>query len=91
MDLIESKDKNEVTATFELPSLRREDIRIDVQQNRLTVSGEAKTSEEHQEGDYVVRERQYGKFSRTLQLPVGTKVRPIYYLRSLSKLTVPAA
>lgn len=89
MDLIESKDKNEVTATFELPGLRREDVRIDVQQNRLTVSGEAKTSEEHQEGDYAVRERLYGKFSRTLQLPVGTKVRPLYYLRSCSRYLQP--
>ncbi|OJA11970.1 hypothetical protein AZE42_07248 [Rhizopogon vesiculosus] len=73
MDLIESKDKNEVAATFELPGLRREDVRIDVQQNRLTVSGEVKTAEERQEGDYAVRERVYGKFSRTLQLPIGTK------------------
>lgn len=87
MDLVESKDKNEVIATFELPSLKREDVRIDVQQGRLTISGEAKASEESQQGDYAVRERLYGKFSRTLQLPPGTKVRPIYYLRSLSKLT----
>jgi HSP20 family protein len=76
MDLVESKDKNEVTATFELPGLKREDVRIDAQQNRLTVSGEVKTSDERQEGDFAVRERMYGSFSRTLQLPLGTKVRP---------------
>jgi len=82
MDLVENKDKNEVTATFELPGLKKEDVRIDVQQNRVTISGEVKTSEERQEGDYAVRERGYGSFSRTLQLPQGTEVSPAVTLPS---------
>ncbi|KAG1723249.1 small heat shock protein [Suillus paluster] len=73
MDLVEGKEKNEVTAMFELPGLGPDRVNIDVQQNRLTVSGEMSTAEERKEGDYAVRERSYGKFSRTLQLPVGTK------------------
>ncbi|KAI9456315.1 small heat shock protein [Boletus coccyginus] len=73
LDLHESKDTNTVTATFELPGLKSEDVTIDFHHDRLTVSGESATSNAHEEGAYAVRERHYGKFSRTLQLPFGTK------------------
>ncbi|TFK42490.1 small heat shock protein [Crucibulum laeve] len=73
MDLHENIDKNSVTATFELPGLKKDDIQIDVNNNRLTVSGESKMTSDHEEGGYAVRERRYGKFSRTLQLPQGVK------------------
>lgn len=63
-----------MTATFELPGLKSEDVAIDVHNNRLTVSGESATSSDREEGGYVVRGRQYGRFSRALQLPFGTKV-----------------
>jgi len=87
MDLIESKDSNEVTAVFDLPGMDPEGIQIDVQQNRLTISGEMDKEEKRQEGDYAVRERTYGKFSRTLQLPAGTKVRSAYCLRGSKFMT----
>ena len=74
MDLHEDNEKNLVTATFELPGLQKDDVQIDVHNNRLTVSAEAKQSEEFEEHGYAVRERRYGKFSRTLQLPAGVKV-----------------
>ena len=75
MDLHENTDKNSVTATFELPGLNKQNVAIDVHNGRLTVSGETKMSQEHEESGYAVRERRYGKFSRTLQLPQGVKVR----------------
>ena len=74
MDLHEDAEKNLVTATFELPGLKKEDVQIDVHNGRLTVSGETKVSTEHEENGYAVRERRYGKFSRVLQLPQGVKV-----------------
>ncbi|KAG8214260.1 small heat shock protein [Butyriboletus roseoflavus] len=73
LDLHESKDTNIVTATFELPGLTSEGVVIDVHQTHLTVSGESAGSNSQEERSYVVRERRSGKFSRTLQLPFGTK------------------
>ncbi|KAF8911016.1 small heat shock protein [Gymnopilus junonius] len=73
MDLHENLDENVVTATFELPGLKKEDVQIDVNNNRLSIYGEAKQSEEHEEKGYAVKERRYGKFSRNLQLPPGQK------------------
>ncbi|KAI9568443.1 small heat shock protein [Boletus coccyginus] len=57
LDLHESKDTNTVTATFELPGLKSEDVTIDLHNDRLTVSGESATSNAHEEGAYAVRER----------------------------------
>ena len=74
MDLHEDKEKNLVTATFEFPGSKKEDVQLEIQNGRLTVSVENKISEEHNEGGYAVRERRYGKYSRTLQLPQGVKV-----------------
>ena len=74
MDLHENAEKNTVTATFEFPGLSKEDIQVDVNNGRLTVSAETKKDIEKDEHGYAVRERQYGKFLRTLQLPQGVKV-----------------
>ncbi|KAI6014068.1 small heat shock protein [Pisolithus microcarpus] len=73
MDLYENKDTNMVTAAFELPGLKSEDVSIEVHQNRLIVSGEFNKAESREESGYAVRERRQGKFSRTLQLPSGVK------------------
>lgn len=88
MDLHEDAEKNVVTATFELPGLKKEDTSIDVHNGRLTVSAESKLSSEHNENGYAVRERRFGKFSRTLQLPQGLKEEEIKASMENGVLTV---
>ena len=63
-----------VTALFELPGLKKEDVNIDVHNNVLTVTGESKVSSDRDDNGYAVRERRYGKFSRAIPLPQGIKV-----------------
>ncbi|OSC98328.1 HSP20-like chaperone [Trametes coccinea BRFM310] len=77
IDIHEDKEKNLVTATFEVPGLKKEDVNIDVHNNVLTVSGEQKQSEERKEEGYVVRERRYGRFSRSIPVPQGIKPEEI--------------
>ena len=74
MDVHEDNEKNIVTAMFELPGLTKENVNIDVHNNLLTVSGESKISSERDENGYAVRERRYGKFSRSIPLPQGIQV-----------------
>ncbi|KDQ21220.1 hypothetical protein BOTBODRAFT_168535 [Botryobasidium botryosum FD-172 SS1] len=88
MDVHESADNNQITATFELPGLKKEDVQIDVHNNRLSISGETKSSAERQEEGYAVRERKYGKFTRTLPLPTGTKAEEIKASMENGVLTV---
>ncbi|GJJ05898.1 hypothetical protein Clacol_000085 [Clathrus columnatus] len=75
IDFHESKDKNELTATFELPGMKKEDVSIDLdlQHNRLTVSGQSTFSKELDNEGYFFRERRYGKFSRTIPIPANLK------------------
>jgi len=62
-----------VTATFDLPGLQKEDVTIDFNNNVLSVSGETKESAQRDEEGYSLRERRYGKFTRSLSMPQGTK------------------
>ncbi|KAI0783457.1 HSP20-like chaperone [Abortiporus biennis] len=77
MDVHEDAKSNLVTATFELPGLKKEDVNIDVQNNLLTISGESKISSDRDENGYAVRERRYGRFSRSIPLPQGVKSEEI--------------
>lgn len=74
MDLHEDAEKNIVTAFFELPGVKKDDVTLDAHNGRLTVTAETKSSDEHEEHGYAIRERRSGKYSRTLQLPQGIKV-----------------
>ncbi|KAI6035825.1 small heat shock protein [Pisolithus marmoratus] len=73
LDLHENKETNTVTAVFEVPGMKSEDVNIDVHQNRLTVSGEFKVDIPPDDPGYVVRERPRNRFSRTINLPAGVK------------------
>ena len=84
----ESKENNLITATFELPGLKKEDVTFDLQNNRLIVSGEANFSDEKEENGYVVKERRSGRFSRTVPIPQGTKPEDIKASMENGVLTV---
>lgn len=56
----------------ELPGMKREDVDISVQDGVLTISGERKEEEEHKDKGYLIKERRYGSFSRSMTLPEGT-------------------
>ncbi|KAI8992742.1 HSP20-like chaperone [Trametes punicea] len=88
MDLHEDQEKNLVTATFELPGLSKENVQIDVRDNVLTVSGESTITSERDEKGYSVRERRYGKFSRSLPIPQGIKPEEIKASMENGVLTV---
>lgn len=69
MDLVETEDNFVLRA--DLPGLTEKDVKIEFQDNVLTVSGERKSEQEtHKEGYYRL-ERASGAFSRSLTLPDG--------------------
>jgi len=55
--------------TAEMPGVRPEDINIDVNADALSISGERKPDDVAKDPNYHRRERGYGAFSRTIQLP----------------------
>ncbi len=72
MDLVETDEHFILRA--DLPGVREEDVKIEFEDNVLTVSGDRRTEhEEKREGFYRV-ERAMGSFSRSLTLPEGIDV-----------------
>ncbi|KAJ7882104.1 HSP20-like chaperone [Mycena leptocephala] len=88
MDLHENAESNTVTASFELPGMKKEDVQIDAQNGWLSVSAESKMPETHDKDRYAIRERRFGKFSRTLQLPHGVKETEVKAAMDNGVLTV---
>ena len=64
------QDKDHVFVKCELPGMRKEDILISLHENTLTISGERKHEQEVKEGDGYRSERFFGRFHRSLTLPV---------------------
>lgn len=53
----------------DLPGIKKEDIKVDLNKGVLTISGERKTKEEVKQEDYYKIETYFGKFSRSFTLP----------------------
>jgi len=67
VDLYEKDDHFMIKA--ELPGVNKDDIKIDLQDQLLTLSGERTYDNEVKEENYYRRERSYGKFQRAFTLP----------------------
>ena len=61
----------------DLPGVNKEDIKISVKDNMLTISGERKHKEEVKKKDYYRVESSFGKFERTFTLPKGSDAENI--------------
>jgi HSP20 family protein len=63
------EDKDNLLVKAELPGLKKEDIQISLDNGNLTLSGERKQEEKHQEADVYRSERWVGRFHRSVSLP----------------------
>lgn len=72
MDLAATRDGLELVV--ELPGLDEQDVDIQVNNDLLTISGELKFDPDWTDKTYRLMERDYGSFSRSIELPEG--VRP---------------
>ena len=61
----------------DLPSVKKEDIKVDLNKGILTISGERKTKEEVKQEDYYKIETYFGKFSRSFTLPDNVDIENI--------------
>jgi len=73
---IEETDK-EYALTFELPGMKKDDIKVSVEDGVLTVSGEKKEKKEEKNKNLVRTEIQSGSFSRSFTLPKSVDVSNI--------------
>lgn len=67
VDVVESEDAYFVKAS--LPGVKPDDINITYDNHILTLSTEIQAEEEKKEERYLLRERRYGSFTRSITLP----------------------
>ena len=91
MDVLESKDSYLVRA--ELPGMKKEDIKVEVKDGMLVLSGESKSEKPAQGVEYRHVERVASKFWRSLSLPETVKQDGIEatYKDGILEIRVPKA
>lgn len=65
---------NDLIVKLDLPGVKREDIKIDIEDNKLIVYGERHDEIEDKREGYYRSERTFGSFHRVIPLPENAKV-----------------
>jgi HSP20 family protein len=84
---------NEYVVKVELPGVSKDDVKITMQENILTIRGEKKEEKESKESNYHRVERSYGSFQRSFTLPTQVKSHKIeaLYADGILVVTLPKA
>ena len=69
LDVIAKDDEYVITAA--VPGLKPDDLSVEVLGETVTIRGEIKSEQNGEQDGYLLQERRYGKFSRTLNFPVA--------------------
>ena len=63
------EDQEGINISVDLPGLTQKDVKVNIDNNILTLSGERKLEHEDKKDNYHRIERYYGNFSRSFPLP----------------------
>jgi len=67
VDITDEGDAYKVSA--DLPGLSDKDVKVHIEKGVLTIEGEKKEASENKSAGYLVSERKFGSFIRSLRLP----------------------
>ena len=67
LDVVQQGDNIIIKAS--VPGVNPEDLDVSIENDVLIIKGQTKEEREHQEGNYLMRERRSGSFYRALRLP----------------------
>jgi HSP20 family protein len=89
MDLVETDEHFVLRA--DLPGMNEEDVKVELEDNVLTVSGERKSEHEARDEGFYRLERASGSFARSLTLPEGVDPNGIqaHFDRGVLEVRVP--
>lgn len=71
------RDNGNLVVRADVPGIKSEEVKIEVEDDILTVSGAHEERKEKKDKHFLRRERRYGSFSRSLALPAGVEAKKI--------------
>jgi HSP20 family protein len=89
VDVVENEKSFEIHVA--VPGMNKDDFKIDLNDNLLTISGERKFTKEKKENNYHSIETQFGTFLRSFSLPEnvdGTKINAAY-VNGILEINIP--
>lgn len=72
------EDRDRYTVSLAVPGLKKEDFKIELDGNLLTISSEKEEEKEEKEAKYTRQEYSYSSFSRSFTLPEDVKEEGIH-------------
>ncbi len=69
--------EGEYRVTAEVPGMGSGDLEIKLANNTLTIRGEKSEERKDEKSDYLLSERRYGSFRRSMPLPIGVDAEKI--------------
>lgn len=71
------RDNGNLVMRADVPGIKPEEVKIEVEDDILTVSGEHEERKEEKDKSFLRRERRYGSFVRSVALPAGVDAKKI--------------
>jgi HSP20 family protein len=68
---------NRLITKIDLPGLKKEDVKVEITDGHLAISGERRTEAEEKKENFYRCEREYGSFYRAVPLPEGVKLEDV--------------
>lgn len=84
---------NDFVVSVDLPGMKREEVKITMEDNTLMIRGERKQERTEENENYHICERRYGTFQRAFTLPHGVEADKIRaaYKEGVLHITLPKA
>ena len=85
------EDKDNLFVKVELPGMKREEIDVSLHEGSLSISGERKSEQKHQDAEVYRAERFFGRFQRTVTLPTPVAADKVkaQYKDGILSITLP--
>jgi HSP20 family protein len=71
------RDNGNLVVRADVPGIKPEEVKIEIEDDLLIVSGQHEETKEENEKHYVRRERRFGSFSRSIVLPAAVDAKQI--------------
>jgi len=88
-----TQHKDELVIRADLPGVEKEDVKVSVTEDAVTIRGERHRAQEEERDGVYRSERGYGTFHRTITLPPGTSTDPVRasFKNGVLEIRMPAA